>query len=671
MSPSRRSPPRSLAPAHRALGVSALAAVAASAAFAISPPAPAVAATIDTPNACRYSVDDGWREHRMPLTGTITAIAGDADRDPTAAAPGEAISLRITPSAPALLPPWLAQEGYERGIFRAGVNEFPVELWFAFEGSNTVEGTQVHRVQATGRLVIRTNPDGSFRDSTDPDDRFRLEGLEPIDTTWTAKGGRVSFRQATGDGLARAGARIPGVGDRTYAPVGSIVARMEGIAGEDTSVLIDCEPGETVEGDGELNEGRRRHQAKPFAEVSVPGAVCIDRFGQSRLDREVSGRGVELRRDGAALSATPGVPLTLDGTRLEVELPREDVLEMYRQEGPSATLIAAAGRREYPLTGRVAVRASGTREGVQSVALDGRWAIAVDQPAGTTDRRDPGVRLLDPDDPSREQADPVRLVVTLPGTTWTPDGSGPVAFSLAGPGSAGAVAVVDRGVLPGGRDDAFTIQPYGALLLRQGTDREGLDLDCLNGTIAVAGNVAYSTRGDLPASQGGSTGRYAIAERATDPFFVAPLVAAGELPTPDPGPAVPPPLGGGGFAAPPTKAPGTGSMPTRLRVASTRLRATSKRTRVRVRVTNPRRTAERVTVRIRTADRVTLGKTRTRRTIATSSSLRLAAGRSRTVRLRLTADARRLLASRSSLRVRVTVTPRSGPAATRVVRLAR
>lgn len=661
------------------LPVVVLSAAVAAGAFALSdtPSAVAASTTVDTPNACRYSVDDGWRDHRMPLTGAVTAIAGDAGRDLAVAAPGETISLRITPAAPALLPPWLAQEGYERGIFRAGVNEFPVELWFAFEGTNTVEGTQVKKVTVTGRLVIRTNPDGSFRESNalDPaeaDDRFRLIGLDPIDTTWTAKGGRVSFRQATGDGLARAGATIPGVGGRPYAPIGSIVARMEGIAGESTTVLLDCEPGEATEGEGELHDGRRRHQAKAFAEVSVPGAVCVDRFSTQRLDREITGRGVELRRDGDPRSATTGRPLILDGTRLEVELPREDVLEMYRQEGPSATLIAAAGRRSYPLSGRVAIRASGTREGVQAVPVTGSWAIDVEQPVGTTDRRDPGVRLLDPDDPSREQSDPVRLVVTVPDTTWTPDGSGPVAFSLAGPGTAGAMPVVDRGVLPGGRDDAFTIQPYGAMLLRQGTDREGLDLDCLNGTIDVTGTTAYSTRGNLPAAQGGSAGRYTVAARAADPFFVAPLTAVTTPDEPsDPGIAVPPPLGGGGFAPPPVKAPGRTAAPAKLRVRSTTLKATSKRTRVRIRLQNPRKTTESVRVRIRTVDRVKVGGSRKQRTIVGTTTVRLAAGGSRTVALRLSADARRTLATRKSVRVRVSVTPRSGTATTRIVRLAR
>lgn len=656
------------------LPVVALSAAVAAGAFAFSeaPSAVAASTTVDTPNACRYSVDEGWRDHRMPLTGAVTAIAGNGNRDLGVAAPGETISLRITPSAPALLPPWLAQEGYERGIFRAGVNEFPVELWFAFEGTNTVEGTQVQKVTATGRLVIRTNPDGSFRESTDPDDRFRLTGLDPIDTTWTAKGGRVSFRQATGDGLARAGAQIPGVGNREYAPVGSIVARMVGIAGEDTTVLLDCEPGETTEGEGEVHDGRRRHQAKAFAEVSVPGAVCVDRFSTQRLDREITGRGVELRRDGDPRSAATGQPLTLDGTRLEVELPREDVLEMYRQEGPSSTLIAAPGRTTRPLTGRVAIRATGTREGVQAVPVTGSWTLDVEQPAGTTDRRDPGVRLLDPNDPSREQSDPVRLVVTVPDTTWTPDGSGPVEFALAGPGTAGAMAVVDAGVLPGGRDDAFTIQPYGSMLLRQGTDREGLDLDCLNGTIDVTGAVAYSTRGNVPAAQGGSAGRYTVAARDADPFFVAPLQAAPEERPDDPsGPVAPPLLGGGGFAPPPVKAPGKAVAPAKLRVRSTTLKTTSKRTRVRVRLQNPRKTAESVRVRIRTVDRVKVGGSRKLRTIVGATTVRLSAGGSRTVVLRLSADARRVLATRKSVRVRVSVTPRSGTTATRIVRLAR
>lgn len=658
----------------RPLQAAALSAVVAAGAFAVgdAPPAVAASTTVDTPNACRYSVDEGWRDHRLPLTGAVTAIAGDGDRDLSAAAPGETISLRITPSSPALLPPWLAQEGYERGIFRAGVNEFPVELWFAFEGTNTVEGIQAHRLEVTGRLVIRTNPDGSFRESTDPDDRFRLIGLGPIHTTWTAEGGRVSFRQATGDGLARAGAQISGVADRPYAPVGSIVARMVGIAGERTAVLLDCEPGETTEGEGELHDGRRRHQAKALAEVSVPGAVCIDRFSAQRLDREITGRGVELRRDGAPRSASAGRPLTLDGTRLEVELPREDVLEMYRQEGPSATLIAAPGRATRPLEGRVAIRATGTHEGVQAVPVAGSWTLDVDQPVGTTDRRDPGVRLLDPDDPSREQADPVRLVVAVPDTVWTPDGSGPVGFSLAGPGTAGAMDVVDPGVLPGERDDAFTIRPYGAMLLRQGTDREGLDLDCLNGTIDVTGTAAYSTRGDVPASQGGSAGRYTVAARDADPFFVVPLSAVPAPGAPsDPALPVPPLLGGGGFAPPPVKLPGKKAAPAKLRVRSTRLRAASRRTRVRVRLQNPRSTSESLRVRIRTVGRVRIGRSRKQRTIVGATRVKMPRNASRTVSLRLSAVARRVLRTRNSVRVRISVTPRSGATTTRVVRLSR
>lgn len=661
----------------RVLRAAALsAAVGATAVAFAEQPAAAVAATVDTPNACRYNVDGGWRDHRMPLTGTVTAIAGDPTRDPGVAVTGESIALRVTPSSPALIPDWIRSEGYERGFFAPGVNEFDVEMWIAIEGSNTTEKLQVHRFTARGRLVIRTNPDGSFRESDpgDPaeaDDGFRIVDMPTIDTTWTARGGRVEFRQASGGGLVAGGAAIPGVHGEAYPARGSIVARVAGLAGEGSTLLLDCEPGVTTEGEGELHEGHRRYQAKPFASVVVPGSVCIDRFGSERLDREITGRSVELRRDGDPRSAVAGRALRLDGTRLEVEIPRDDVLEMYRQEGGSSTLIAGAGRRTYPLEGRVAIRGAGTVEGTQSVALSGSWSVVIDQPEGTADRRDPGVRLLDPEDPTRE-LDVVRLTVALPETSWTPTGAEEVAFSLAAPGTAGAMPVVDRGVLPGGRDDAFTIHPYGSMLLRQGTDREGLDLDCLNGTIAVTGTTAYSTRGNLPAAQGGSAGRYAVAARDADPFFVAPLAAVTTPDGPsDPGATVPPPLGGGGFAPPPVKAPGKPAAPAKLRVRSTRLRATAQRTRVRIRLQNPRRTSESVRVRIRTVDRVKVGRSHRQRTIVGTTAVRLPASGSRTVALRLSADARRVLARTKSVRVRVSVTPRSGVTTTRVVRLSR
>lgn len=665
-------------PRRRPLLVRTTLTVAAAATGAFAFAAPASAGTIDTANACRYNVDGGWRDHRMPLTGVVTAVAGDLSRDPSQAVAGETLSLRVTPSSPALIPDWIRREGFDRGFFRAGVNEFPVEMWFAIEGSNTVEGIQVRKVTANGRLVIRTNPDGSYRESDggNPDesqDGFRLTDLPAIDTTWSAKGGRVEFRQASGGGLVRGGAEIPGVHGGSYTAEGSILARVVGVAGEDSTLLLDCEPGVTTEGEGELHDGRRRYQAKPFATVSVPGSVCIDRFGRERLDREIAGRGIELVREGDPQSAVAGQPLVLDGTRLEVELPREDVLEMYRQTGPSATLIAAAGRHSYPLTGRVAIRATGTREGTQAVAVNGSWTIDVDQPAGTSDRRDPGVTLRDLADPSREQTGPVRLTVTLPSTTWTPTGDGPVGFSLAGPGTAGPLAVVDPGVLPGGRDDAFTIHPYGAVLLRQGTDREGLDLDCLNGRIDVTGSTAYSTRGNLPAAQGGSAGRYSLAAREADPFYVAPLTVV-DGPAPDGsgggGPSTPPLLGGGGFAPPPVLRP-TAAKPTakRLRVASTALRR-SGTTRVRVRVANPTAKTARGSVRLRTTARVRIGGKRRIVTVA-RTTYAIRAARTATVSLRLTADGRRLLATRRSLEVRVELAPRGGSSVTRIVRLSR
>lgn len=660
----------------RLLQAAALSAAVGATAVAFAEQPAAVAATIDTPNACRYNVDGGWRDHRMPLTGAVTAIAGDPTRDPGVAVTGESIALRVTPSSPALIPDWIRSEGYERGFFAPGVNEFDVRMWIAIEGSNTTEKLQVRELTARGRLVIRTNPDGSFREShpgnpAEADDGFRIVDMPTIDTTWTARGGRIEFRQASGGGLVAGGAAIPGVHGGTYPALGSIVARVAGLAGEGSTLLLDCEPGVTTEGEGELHDGHRRYQAKPFASVAVPGSVCIDRFGHDRLDREITGRSVELRRDGDPQSAVAGRALRLDGTRLEVEIPRDDVLEMYRQEGASSTLIAGSGRRTYPLEGRVAIRGAGTVEGTQSVAVRGSWSVVIDQPDGTTDRRDPGVRLLDPEDPTRE-LDVVRLTVDLPETGWTPTGTEAVAFSLAAPGTAGPMSVVDRGVLPGGRDDAFTIHPYGSMLLRQGTDREGLDLDCLNGTIAVTGTTAYSSRGDLPAAQGGSAGRYAVTARDADPFFVAPLAAVTTPTEPsDSGTPAPPALGGGGFAPPPVKVPGTPGAPAKLRVRSTRLRATARRTRVRIRVQNPRRTSESVRVRIRTVDRVRIGRTRKQRTVVGTTTVRLPAGGSRTVALRLTADARRVLARAKSVRVRVSVTPRSGSSTTRVVRLAR
>src|SRR5215217_334070 len=99
-----------------------------------APASPALAGTVTTQNACRFSLDNVWRHINIDMAGTAT---------PNPIAPGSGVNLTHT-SAHAQLPQYLSEVGHELGILKAGDNEIQAKVWIALQGSGTAQGIQTH-----------------------------------------------------------------------------------------------------------------------------------------------------------------------------------------------------------------------------------------------------------------------------------------------------------------------------------------------------------------------------------------------------------------------------------------------------------------------------------------------------------------------------------------------
>lgn len=621
------------------------AAVLATAALTLVAAAPAHA-EVETQNACRYSADGIWRNIQI-------AASGRPDR--ARAVAGERVSVTTSLEA-RLLPAWLTEAGVEWGFFGAGHNEVPVKLWFALEARNTVERVQLATAELTLTTHIVLNPDGTLDHARSTPLPTRVAAPD-FTTTWTAKGGRIDVRQAAGGSLGR----IPAGPDG--APVTVTGSAAIGIQLGSAFLRLDCEPGTAPENDGTQQGMRTRYQAVPFTSISVPGYTCINALGaQYDARQEIASYDLDLAHAGAPQTASAGAPLTLGSTRLSLDVPSEELLEAYRWTSAAGALIERPGASSRPLHAAVTIRATNTVEGTRTVRATGAWTLHVDQPEGA-DRRDPRVRLLDPDDPARELGDYARAAVTLPATTWTPTGAGDVQFSVVAAGASAPVDVVGAGTPLGAVP--YTVAPYGGIFVRAETDLYGANLDCVSGQLEVTDpSVPFSLLGRGPAPDAGSAGRYTITPREPDAFYVAPLAAVIAPPEwtdpPTPTPVAP---------ATPTPTP----VPTATPAGKLTLRSTGariKRGAVQLVLENTTASVARGTITVKTASRVRLRGARKVRTVTRRVSYRLPANSRRTVRATLSRDGKALL-QRGRVRIRVTVKPTSGPALRRTAWLRR
>jgi hypothetical protein len=117
----------------------------------LAPASPALAGTVTTQNACRFSLGNTWRHINLDMGGTAV---------PNPVAPGSGVNL-TQPSAHATLPPYLSEVGHELGILEAGDNVIQAKVWIALQGSGTAQGIQTHYAETVAHTTITEDATGT------------------------------------------------------------------------------------------------------------------------------------------------------------------------------------------------------------------------------------------------------------------------------------------------------------------------------------------------------------------------------------------------------------------------------------------------------------------------------------------------------------------------------
>ena len=179
--------------------------------------------------------------------------------------------------------------------------------------------------------------------------------------------------------------------------------------------------------------------------------------------------------------------------RVSVAMPEEFLLRAYRANQ------LLNGPNTYQAFVWLAVQGTNTQEGIQTMALEVPYTATVIDGGGTTN--DGNESIAEADATTRK----VTYVFTMPTTLWTPVGPGMIEFSAAPQGTMSTIGIQGQGE----GNNAYQVNPYGSVFIRQMTAQYGSNLDCVNGTVAVntvqVPTPAYSNFGRL-----GSAGRYAI-----------------------------------------------------------------------------------------------------------------------------------------------------------------
>lgn len=621
--------------------------------------APAPAATVSSPNTCRNSVNNLYFDLPVSLTSS-SAITPDA-RYPT---PSEVVGGQTITTAAGtagvVLPEFLARFGYNLGLLGAGSNSVSARVWLVVEGTNTRERTQlVGPVDVTATTTITVDPadDNRFLAATP----FAFSDPPVQQMTWTSVGGDAAFRQA-GAGVLPA---LPvGPGGTLRSIGGSAVIHLTFASG--ASIFLDCQPGVTTNIQFDFM-GPTFTPATAIAfdtEAGPQNLMCLNDLGRqvtgaatnfpAGVDRELDPLRGSVSAIGYTPEFTPGAAYTLTGAGARAVLSADTVATLGRFSDGGGSLVAPGA--SYALSMWVAIAATNTVEGVQTVRVDGAWSP------------DPAATPITPMTPWL----PEDVTLALPSTTWTPTGAGPIEFRLAAPGLMAPISLVGpAGGGPGGTvvTTPYTATPYGSLVLRVGTARNASTLDCAAGAVRIANaGIAWSNLGRV-APPTGSAGRYVVdANAGVAPF--ARVTAGASAPPADP-PATPP---AGPPVTPPVEPPADPPAKPRTvgagRVASASLKLANGRTRVTITCARTNASCRGV-LRVQTAVKVRLGKRLRIVSMAKAASYSLAAGKSRVLTLPLSADGKALFKARRSVRVVISLRPAKGGAVNRTVTLSR
>ena len=224
--------------------------------------APAGAAVVETPNACKFGYDGEYRTQGIEVTASAPATA-------TAGQPvtltGEELEVKLREQ--------LASDAAQVGLLPSSAGGTPstvvTKTWFAIKGTNTREGTQViGPVSVTATTTAYFDEAGQSITATP----FVYTPPKLPDTTWTATGGEIAFSQAGPGAITAALGQLPvGGGGSNVTVAGSAVVQANLPAG--ANFFMDCQPGETVVTRPQAGAGTSLHPltAGPFATVAVAG----------------------------------------------------------------------------------------------------------------------------------------------------------------------------------------------------------------------------------------------------------------------------------------------------------------------------------------------------------------------------------------------------------------
>ena len=261
--------------------------------------APAQAAT--SPNSCRYSFDNLYRD--MAVTLDTAVIASDE------VVPGDVVQTD-TGRVDIELPAYLAPFGYAVGLLHEGRNDVPVKVWLAIRATNTAERVQlVGPITTTATTTITVDPADDNRFLSATPWSYTTPVVPAL--TWTAVGGDVVIAQALAGAITT---QLPvGVGGGLRTVTGSLVIDAQFDGG--VSMAMDCRPGRTTLIEFDF-AGPSYEPLPPTPVGTVAGPqnlMCI-----SSADTLVPARGL-LSVSDAPSEYTVGTPYTLPGVALETD----------------------------------------------------------------------------------------------------------------------------------------------------------------------------------------------------------------------------------------------------------------------------------------------------------------------------------------------------------------